>query len=106
MNGSYTMPTSLTATEARVRFGDLLKRVTEQRETVIVERSGEPQVVVLPIPEYQRLLQLDRKQDWGELFQETMILIELDTIGKPALAADDLIHQMREARDAELLDLS
>ena len=99
------MPAKLTATEARVRFGDLLKRVSEQRETILVERGGQPQVVVLPLDEYQRLLDLDRAQDWGELFLDTMARVERDTAGKPPLAADELIHQMREERDAELLDL-
>ena len=99
------MAAQVSATEARVHFGDLLKRVAERRETVIVERSGAPQVAVLPLPEYERLLALEGNGDWGDLFQETMAMVDRDLAGKTAPDADDLIHEMRRERDAELLDL-
>jgi prevent-host-death family protein len=35
------------ATEARIRFGELMRRVAEQKTCVIVERGGKPWVVVL-----------------------------------------------------------
>ena len=36
------MSTVVSATEARVHFGELLRRVAEGRETVFVERGGQP----------------------------------------------------------------
>ncbi len=45
----------LTATDARVNFGDVLRGVSERRETVVVERGRTPLTVVISIAEYQRL---------------------------------------------------
>ncbi len=45
----------VTATRARVHFGELMRRVVEGGRTVIVERDGVPQVVVLSVAEYERL---------------------------------------------------
>ncbi len=44
----------VSATEARAHFGELMCRVVEEREPVIVERAGKPQVVVLPMATYER----------------------------------------------------
>jgi prevent-host-death family protein len=49
------MVTRMTATEARVGFGEMMRRAVEQDETIIVERGGRPMVVVLSIEEYERL---------------------------------------------------
>jgi len=46
---------TMSATEARVHFGWLLRRVAECGETVIVEHRGKPKVVFVSIPEYERL---------------------------------------------------
>ncbi len=45
----------MSATEARVHFGELMRRVVEGQEPVIVERGGKPKVVVLSVAEYERL---------------------------------------------------
>jgi len=66
INGSRTgvipMERVVSATEARVRFGALLRRVVDEQEAVVVERAGRPQVVVLPIDEYARL----KTAQWGD----------------------------------------
>jgi prevent-host-death family protein len=43
------------AAEARVHFGELMRQVTEKEQTVVVERDGTPQVVVLSVAAYERL---------------------------------------------------
>jgi prevent-host-death family protein len=45
----------MSATEARVHFGEVLRRVTEDQEVVIVERGGTPSAAVIPIRELERL---------------------------------------------------
>ena len=45
----------MSATEARVHFGEVLRRVTEGDEVVIVERGGKPSAAVIPIQEFERL---------------------------------------------------
>ncbi len=47
------MERTLSATEARVHFGELLDAV-QRGETVIVERGGKARAVVIPIAEYKR----------------------------------------------------
>jgi prevent-host-death family protein len=45
----------VSATEARTRLGELMRRAVEGHETIIVERRGKPRVVILSVEEYQRL---------------------------------------------------
>lgn len=49
------MERRVSATEARVHFGALMRRVVERDEPAVVEKAGEPQVVVISFAEYQRL---------------------------------------------------
>jgi prevent-host-death family protein len=41
------MQRTMSATEARIHFGELMQHVVEQKEPVIVEHSGKPYVVVI-----------------------------------------------------------
>lgn len=45
----------MTSTEARVHFGELMRRVVEQGETVIVTHRGTPKVAFVSVAEYERL---------------------------------------------------
>ncbi len=100
------MPRTLTATSARVRFGELLRRVAEHGETFFVERNGLPQAVVLPIVEYGRLQELaGRGQDWEKLLDETVAEIDRDLAGRTMTPPAEMVRAMRDDRDADLLDL-
>jgi prevent-host-death family protein len=62
------MERRMNATEARIRFGELMRWVVESREPVIVERQGRPHVVVLSVDTYERLLAgRHEREDWREL---------------------------------------
>lgn len=96
----------ITATEARIHFGEVMRRTVEERTPTIVERDGKPQVVILAVSEYERLLEgQPPPQPWRELVRRAREAIAADLKGKPVPSVDDLIRQMREERDAELLDL-
>ena len=98
------MPRTLTATAARVRFGELLQRVAERGETVFVERNGQPQAVILPLPEYERFRRLDDScESWEGLLDEVVAEVDRDLAGRLLPAAEEIIREMREDRDAELL---
>ena len=100
------MPRTLTATSARVRFGELLHSVAEQGETVFVERNGKPQAVVMPLAEYRRLQDLeDRSESWEELLDEAIAEIDHHLAGRALPPADEMIRGMREDRDAILLGM-
>ncbi len=45
----------VTATEAKNRFGDLIKSAYLRQEHLIVKRDGIPVVAIVPIDDYQRL---------------------------------------------------
>jgi prevent-host-death family protein len=47
------MPATITATEAKNRFGEVIRRVCKNGETLIVERGGLPVMAMIPMPEYQ-----------------------------------------------------
>jgi len=92
----------VSATEARVHFGDLLRRVNEGGEPVIVERGGRAMAVVLSMDAYERLVQqggatqdavLERIRRFREGLARRLDGRALDD---PA----DVIRAAREARDA------
>lgn len=59
------MNTRVSATKARVHFGEILRRV-ENNETITVERGGEPKAVIISIEEYKRLKSGPETQDANE----------------------------------------
>ncbi|MCF8084868.1 MAG: type II toxin-antitoxin system Phd/YefM family antitoxin [Deltaproteobacteria bacterium] len=96
----------VTATEARIRFGELLRRVAENRESVIVERGGKPQAVVLSVSEYERLVegQQDRNE-WKTLVAEARDKIRFELGDRELTPPEDVIAKTREERDEQLIGL-
>jgi len=47
------MLATITATEAKNRFGEVIRRVYKNGETLVVERGGLPVVVIMPVHKYQ-----------------------------------------------------
>lgn len=65
---------TVTATEARVHLGDMIRTVTERGEDVVVERSGRPEIVMISVEDYDAFRRLRPKAttgttgDWGDRF--------------------------------------
>jgi len=96
----------MTATEARIHFGELLRAVTERGEVVLVERAGQPQAAVLSIGEYRRLQEdQSRGADWRELLRLARLRVKAELEGRALPPAEDVIRAMREERDGQLLGL-
>lgn len=96
----------VSATEARVRFGEMIQRVVNNQEIIIVERSGEPQIVLLSLVHYQRLKAAERAHvDWRERVDEAREQIAHDLNGAELKPPEEVIRRMREERDAQLMDL-
>ncbi len=91
-----TEPRHISATMARVRFGELLDAVKERGETVIVEKSGEPLAAVIPISEYRRLSRRGLSQDWWDRQQEIAEEIERNLAGRPFPDVRELIDADRD----------
>lgn len=96
----------MSATEARVHFGDVLRRV-RANETVTVQHGGKPEAVILSITEYERLRANQREaeepEDWYELAMQSRERIRHALNGRPLPSIDQIIHDMRDERDEQLL---
>ncbi|HEY7036852.1 MAG TPA: type II toxin-antitoxin system Phd/YefM family antitoxin [Thermomicrobiales bacterium] len=98
------MAKAVSATEARVHFGELLRGVTERGETYLVERSGTPLAVVIAVEEYERLrTSQDAIPDWERQLDELHDLIRRRHGDRAVPDAVELVNAGREERDAELL---
>lgn len=56
------MERKMTATDTRIHFGEVMRRVVEQGEEIIVERAGLPQVVILSVDTYERMKNLGNER--------------------------------------------
>ncbi len=98
----------VSATEARIRFGELIRRVVEEQEPVLVERGGKPYVVILSVEEYERLKAIRSKETWRETVEEILRLgsrIKSRRKGKSLTPPEEIIHELRKERNAQLSGL-
>jgi prevent-host-death family protein len=100
------MERTMSATDVRVRFGEVMRWVVERRKPIIVERGGKPHVVVLSVEEYERLRAGQRERDdWRDLVRQAREQIRIDLGERVLPPPEEIIRQMREERDAQLLAL-
>lgn len=95
------MSRTMSATEARIHFGELMRHVTEQNEPVFVERAGKPQVVVISVAEYENLLAQRASNNWQDTFYKITELsqtIKERREGVPLADPVEIIQEMREER--------
>jgi prevent-host-death family protein len=100
------MERTVSATEARVKFGELMQRIADSGETVIVERDGVPRVAILSIDSYRHLTKDESPwEQWqADLHRlHERIRVELGDTKLPSSV--DIIRQMREERDEQLTGL-
>ncbi|MEJ2750048.1 MAG: type II toxin-antitoxin system Phd/YefM family antitoxin [Anaerolineae bacterium] len=98
----------MSATQARVNFGEVMRQVVERNRPIIVERAGKPQVVILSIESYEQLIAAQRGDRDDILLEQAKALRERiqARLGDAKLPApEDIIAQMREERTRELTDL-
>jgi prevent-host-death family protein len=93
----------VSATEARIHFGELMRQAVESHEAIIVERGGKPHVVVISMEEYERLRKGHRRDDWKELVQQARDQIEGYLGGHTLPRPEEVIEQARQGRDEQLL---
>ena len=102
------MSKTMSATEARIHFGELMRHVTEQGEPVVVERAGKPQVVVISVTEYESLKAQSSQSNWRETFYKITELsqkIKERRKGEPLPPPEEIIRQMREDRSEHIQSL-
>lgn len=102
------MERRMTATDARIRFGEVMRRVVEQGERVIVERVNKPLVVILSMSTYKQMKAAQQRESWQDALARVIEVgarIRARREGQPLTPPDEIIHQMREERDAQLANL-
>jgi prevent-host-death family protein len=98
----------ITATDARIHFGEVMRRVVERREPVIVERAGKPQVVILSVDTYEQMKVARRGESWREALARAVQVgskIRARRGDQPLTPPAEVIRQVREERDEQLASL-
>jgi prevent-host-death family protein len=87
-------PRHISATEARVHFGKVIEEIQAGSEPIVVEKSGEPVVIMLSPAEYYRLVKQDTDV-WSriELIRRD---VAVHTGGASIGDADEMIDLGRE----------
>jgi prevent-host-death family protein len=103
------MTKSISATEARVHLGEVLDQVEHSGARIVIERDGKPAAMLISLSDSEKL---------GEQELDVEALIERARLNRKAVAEwraeyrtgepypdiVEMIHEMREERDAQLLD--
>lgn len=96
------MEYTISATNARIHFGDVMRRA--KLGPVIVERSGKAEVVVISKSEYDQLTENAPKEDWQVKLAKFHEKFRDELAGADLPDPAEIIRQGREDRDKELLD--
>lgn len=100
------MERTISATEARIRFGELMQRVVESNETVIVERDGVPRIAILSIDSYHHLKGEESPWDrWQADLRRLHERLRTEVGDRHLPSSVEIIRQMREERDEQLTGL-
>lgn len=99
---------TISATEARVHFGELLDSVAQRGEIVYVQRAGVPQVAVVPIDVWKRHLQQEdpwtaaarRMEAYWKYMEEQR---KAGHIKDVEIDVEEIIRKGREERSEQLL---
>lgn len=95
-------------TQVPSQFGELVRHVVEEDQLVVVEQGGEPQVVILSVATYERLISAQGSPDWRAVLERASALrerIQARRGNAPLPLPEEIIHSMRDTRDAELTSL-
>ena len=96
------MKYTVSATDARIRFGEIMRRA--KKGPVIVERGGKPEVVVISKQEYDRLAGNVPQVDWRKKLDELHERLRVELAGRTLPEPEEIIRQSREERDEQLLN--
>jgi len=93
----------ISATEARVHFGELLDSVSKRNDIVFVQRAGAPAVVVVSLEEWQRRCE-QASDPWAGIAEEMeehwAYMDEQYGDSWHHEAVDEILRAAREDRDA------
>jgi prevent-host-death family protein len=98
---------TISATEARVHFGELLDSVAQNNDVVYVQRAGVPQAVVVPVAVWERYT---KKDPWEEALRSMeahwKYMEEARKAGRikdVEIDVEEIIRKGREERSEQIL---
>jgi len=97
----------VTEAEARKRLDELIRDVRDGQETVMIEKDGQTQAVVISLDEYIRLRSKSQdpgEQDWKRRIDWVRERVAQELKGRSLPPAEEVIRRMREERDEQILD--
>jgi prevent-host-death family protein len=92
---------TISATKARINFGEVMKQA--KSAPVIVERGGKAEVVVMSKKAYDQLIAAKSSASLQKRLDEIHIKIRAELVGR-ALNIADIIQQGRDDRDEQILN--
>jgi len=93
------MKSSVTATEAKQRFGQIVGKVAHGKEHIQVEKQGKPLAVMIPMDAYEEYLFLKLQRDKAkprDLLKATEAFRKRQP--KPPAGSPDSVQMIRELR--------
>jgi prevent-host-death family protein len=93
---------TISATKARIHFGDVMKQA--RIAPVIVERGGKAEVVVISKKEYDKLIAASAHADLQKRLDGLQAQIRLELGVRTLPDSAEIIRPGREERDEQLLD--
>ncbi|HEX8221141.1 MAG TPA: type II toxin-antitoxin system prevent-host-death family antitoxin [Chloroflexia bacterium] len=96
------MPKTVTATDAKNKFGSLVNWVVENGDEVIVENHGQPAVVLVPVSEYEGYKAFREAERRKRLLAELTELRERVRKNNPDITTDEQAFEIADeiVRDA------
>ena len=98
------MQVTVSATEARVHFGELMQDAVQHQQPIVVEKAGKPQVVIIAYDRYQQLVR-EENDEWRVLLAQGHAKVNTFRTGQELPSAVEMVDEGRRARNEELSDL-
>lgn len=96
----------ISATDARIHLGELMRRVAEKEETVIIEHGGKPHTVMISVARYEQLLAAQQQRnDWRELVHRALEQVRADLGERELPPPEEILREIRNLRDEQIVDL-
>ena len=93
---------TISATKARIHFGDVMKQA--KIAPVIVERDGKAEVVVISKKRYDQLIAAKTQTNLKTRLEVLHTQIRMELKGRPLPDLAEIIRQGREERDEQILN--
>lgn len=83
------MPKTVSSTEAKSRFGELLKWAAESKDRVVVKLYGEPAAVIMSYTEYEEVERLRKREQKRKALEALEALRQEAARQNPDLTAEE-----------------